>query len=78
MRSEGMVEIPFVYRIYPFCQLVTDNCGLTDKMQSLIVQTSLREVILPPDFWTLSYLMGESPTSIWSNFPAGVTTLRLT
>ena len=38
-------------------------------------QTSLREVILPPDFWTLCYLMGESPTSIWSNFPAGVTTL---
>ena len=38
-------------------------------------QTSLREVILPPDFWTLSYLRGESPTSIWSNFPAGVTTL---
>ena len=39
------------------------------------LQTSLREVILPPDFWTLFYLRGESPTSIWSNFPAGVTTL---
>ena len=39
------------------------------------IQTSLREVILPPDFWTLFYFRGESPTSSWSNFPAGVTTL---
>ena len=43
--------------------------------QKPLIQTSLREVILPPDFWTLCYLRGESPTSIWSNFPAGVTTL---
>ena len=39
------------------------------------VQTSLRGVILPPDFLTLFYLRGESPTSSWSNFPAGVTAL---
>ena len=38
-------------------------------------QTSLRKAILAPDFWTLFYLMGESPTSIWSNFPLGVITL---
>ena len=40
-----------------------------------LIQTSLREVVLPPDFWTLAYLRGEFPTSSWSNFPAGVTTL---
>ena len=39
------------------------------------IQTSLRKAILPPDFWTLFYLMGESPTSIWSNFQRGVITL---
>lgn len=43
----------------------------------VLVQTSLRKAILRLDFWTFFYPMGESPTSIWSSFPAGVTTLSL-
>ena len=31
--------------------------------KGVLIQTSLRGVILPPDFWTLFYLRGESPTS---------------
>ena len=53
---------------------IIDDRGI-ESLRVISLQTSLRGVILPPDFWTLFYLRGESPTSSWSNFPAGVTTL---
>jgi len=63
--------------LYPGCRFPYEEkvSHFPESGPPLIIQTSLRGVILPPDFWTLFYLRGESPTSSWSNFPAGVTTL---